>query len=160
MPGISNNVTETKEYIENLINKESPEETIMIGNSMGGFAAILFSALIGNSRAVAFAPQTFISPLKRLCCRDRRWRKEIINTYKQSWNRKGIWNLNRLIPKGNWSADIYVSKKVRLDYVHALNLSAFPGVTIHEYDSGGHGLVKELRDKGELADILRGKNQV
>jgi hypothetical protein len=32
-----------------------PEETVMVGNSMGGFTAILFALLIGDSRAVAFA---------------------------------------------------------------------------------------------------------
>lgn len=157
LPGISSNIEETKEYLESMIKEHSPEEVVMIGNSMGGFAAIMFSALIGNSRAVAFAPQTFISPLKRLRHRDNRWQKQIRDTYKRSWIKGGIWNLQKLNPEENWKADIYVSKQDRLDYLHALNLSNLPELTIHEYNTGGHLLVKELRDKGELASILTGE---
>ncbi len=155
LPGISNNIEGTKEYLESVIREQSPSEVVMVGNSMGGYAAIMFSALIGNSRAVAFAPQTFISPLKRLRHRDYRWINQILDTYKHSWNKRAIWDLQKLNYEGNWRADLHVCNRNRLDYLHAMNLSKLPQVTIHEYEFGGHALVKKLRDSGELASILK-----
>jgi len=156
LTGISRNVTETKEYLEGLIEENTPEEVIMIGNSMGGFAAIMFSALIGNSRAVAFAPQTFICPFKKFSYRDPRWISKMFKTYLKTWSKGKIWDLRNLIPEENWRADIYVSRADRLDHLHANHLTNLENVTIHEYDTGGHALVKELRDKGELVKILQG----
>ncbi len=63
LPGLGNDLYATKSYIELLIDKQRPEKIFFIGNSMGGYAAILFSVLIGKGNAIAFAPQTFIPPL-------------------------------------------------------------------------------------------------
>ena len=153
--GISSDIEETVQYLKNTINQYSPESVTMIGNSMGGFAALLFSNLVGDSRAIAFVPQTFISPIKRVLCRDWRWQKQIFNTYKDTWLKRKIWNLANLAPKKNWRADLYVSRQHRLDYLHCLNISEIKGVTIHEYDVGGHTLVRHLKANGELAQILR-----
>ncbi len=159
LPGISKDINGTVHYLNKLILDNSPDFVTMVGNSMGGFAALLFSNLVGKSRAIAFVPQTFISPMKRLLYRDWRWRTQIFQTYKSSWRKQKIWDLAKLIPQKNWNADIYVSTQHRLDYLHASNLQHFRGVSIHGYENGGHMLVRQLRDSGELAEILKGTAQ-
>ena len=61
----SRNILETWDYLARLIDRYRVDDVTMIGNSMGGFAAILFAALLGHVRAVAFAPSdVFYWPVK------------------------------------------------------------------------------------------------
>ena len=65
LTGHTSDIPETVSLITQRIREINPRETTLIGNSMGGFAAILFAKLIGgNCKAVAFAPQTFIHPTR------------------------------------------------------------------------------------------------
>jgi hypothetical protein len=158
LPGIGKNVFEVGEFIKGRIATLNPGEVFFIGNSMGGFAAILFASLVGKGTAIAFAPQTFISPVKRLKYCDRRWPRQITNTYLKTALKKHVWDLKRwLINNGkDIKVEIFVSKNDRLDYIHANQLRGLKTVNIYEYDTGGHGLVRHLRDKGKLSDILFG----
>jgi hypothetical protein len=51
---------------------------------------------------------------------------------------------------------IYVSKTDRLDRIHAAHLEGLPGVCVREFEDGGHGVVRLLRDRGELPEIMKG----
>ena len=57
--------------------KDHADKTIVtLGNSMGGFAAILFgTALPGVKRSISFCPQFSVHP--ELCPWERRWQDEI-----------------------------------------------------------------------------------
>ncbi len=57
---ISSDIDSTAIYIESAISENKPEKIFFVGNSMGGYAAMLFSSLIGKGEVIAFAPQTFI----------------------------------------------------------------------------------------------------
>lgn len=125
---------------------------------MGGYAAILFANLIGRGEVIAFAPQTFISPLQRIKDKDYRWNWQILNTYIKCIHKKKIFDLkpfllNRLADN---KISIFVSNSHRLDYIHASRLKGISGVTIHELNGGGHGVVKYLRDEGKLPEIMTG----
>ncbi|TLZ51059.1 MAG: hypothetical protein E6K21_02215 [Gammaproteobacteria bacterium] len=52
-------------------------------------------------------------------------------------------------------AQLYVARDDAMDMIHAGMLATFGNIVIHEVDTGGHELVKTLRDSGKLADILR-----
>lgn len=52
---------------------------------------------------------------------------------------------------------IHVSREERLDHAHALHIADIPGVKVHEYDSGGHGVVKLLKSEGRLPKIMSGE---
>ncbi|WP_277458296.1 hypothetical protein [Methylococcus capsulatus] len=158
LPGISSNIPETARYIERIIDKAAAEEVVFIGNSMGGYAAILFSTLIGQGRAVGFSPQTFISPSKRRAWGDRRWRSKILRTYGAALFKPKFFDLRRLLETSgaDHRIDIFVSSLDRLDVIHARNIEPFGNVHITERALGGHNLVKHLRDNGELQLILQG----
>ena len=156
LKGHTSDIPETVSLLAERIREINPQETILIGNSMGGFAAILFAKLIGgNCKAVAFAPQTFINPIKRFQLKDKRWNREIIKTYYNSLLRKKYFDLSKLDRAGGeWSARIFVSSRHRLDRLHARNIAHFPQIAVKEFDYDSHRLVKKLRDEGKLAGII------
>lgn len=155
---ISKDILSTSSYIETLINEIKPQKLFFVGNSMGGYAAILFSTLIGSGEAIAFSPQTFISPIMRLVYHDNRWRQQIWNTYKRSVLKPKVWDLKPLLrrSKGNQKITIFVSKDDPLDMIHASHLRSISNVRIFEFDGGGHNVVRKLRDEGKLASIMSG----
>lgn len=161
LPGLGRNVFEIAEYLAEKIRQVNPVEVCFVGNSMGGFAAILFATLIGSGTAIAFAPQTFISPIGKLRHIDLRWPKQIFSTYFTTLSKRHVWDLKALLAanQNTPKIEVHVSTKDRLDLMHARRLRGVSGTTIHEYDVGGHALVRHLRDAGKLAGILQGHRQ-
>ena len=158
LPNISEDIYSTANYISKEINKLSPEKVFFVGNSMGGYAAILFAALIGEGEVIAFAPQTFLSPHLRKKYKDKRWPKQIINMYKRSAFKRKVWDLKPLLlcKKENPRISVFVSDDDQLDYIHAMHIKNIPGVNIYELNGGGHEIVKLLRAKGKLPAIMSG----
>lgn len=158
LPGLTRDIPETAQYIRSLIDRAAPEEVVFVGNSMGGFAAILFSSLIGYGTAISFSPQTYIAWSKRRSTGDRRWRSRVLRTYGATLFKPRFFDLCHLLRDsgaGN-RVEIFVSSLDELDLVHAHNLAGFENVRITIRDFGGHNLVKHLRDTGELQWILQG----
>jgi hypothetical protein len=158
LPGVGSDLYAIRDFIQGKIAELKPEEVFFVGNSMGGYAAILFAALVGRGTAIAFAPQTFVSPLKRLRHRDRRWSKQIAGMYLRTAFKAHIWDLKACLKplQNETRIEIFVSEDDPLDYLHALRLRGLEGVQIHECPVGGHTLVKQLRDEGKLPAILSG----
>ena len=158
LPGVGRNIFSIVDYIQNKIKKINPEKVFFVGNSMGGYAAIAFSCLIGFGEAIAFAPQTFISPILRLSHKDDRWKRQIGLAYRRSLFKRKVWDLKPLLIRSNGSnkVSIFVSKTDRLDLVHANHIAGLHGVNVYEFDGGGHDIVKLLRDEGKLAEIMSG----
>ena len=80
-----NDIFSSARKLAELIEEIEPLKVYFVGNSMGGYAAILFSCLIGAGEVVAFAPQTFISPFLRMRHGDRRWSKQVLRAYRKSF---------------------------------------------------------------------------
>jgi len=157
LPGVGSDLYAIYNYIEGKIAELNPEEVFFVGNSMGGFAAILFASLVGKGTAIAFAPQTFISPVKRLQHRDGRWPIRIAKMQLRTGFKTHVWDLKAWLRNCEQGAEIeiFVSRDDPLDLLHATRLRDL-GAHIHESPSGGHELVKQLRDEGKLPDILSG----
>lgn len=158
LPSISNDIYSTAEFIKNQIESINPEKVYFVGNSMGGYAAILFSRLIDTGEVIAFAPQTFISLFLRMKHCDTRWKKQILNTYRISFLKRKVWNLKPLLLRSNKNRKIsvFVSVADKLDHIHASHIADIPGVTVYEFDGGGHNVVKWLREQGKLPAIMSG----
>jgi len=158
LQSISNNVYSTAEYIKNQIKCINARRVFFVGNSMGGYAAILFSCFVRGVDVIAFAPQTFISPNLLLKHRDLRWGKQILKTYKKSLLKRKVLDLRPLLLCSGYEKKIsvFVSKEDRLDCNHASHIKGIQGVNIYEFSGGGHGIVKSLRDQGLLPAIMTG----
>ncbi len=158
LPGMGWHVYATARRLRKNIEAIDPEDVYFVGNSMGGYAAILFCALTGRGRAIAFAPQSFISPRLRKKHGDERWKEQIHATYRTSWFKPRIWDLRPLLLRRNDARkiEIFVSRADPLDHLHASHIQDIRGVQIHEFDEGGHGIVRMLRDQGRLPAIMTG----
>jgi hypothetical protein len=56
--GLSSDIAGTEAVLRTLIARHSPRHVVTLGVSSGGYAAILFGALLGVDRVAAFSPQT------------------------------------------------------------------------------------------------------
>lgn len=160
LPGVTRDIPSTVRFLSREIDKIAPQRTVFVGNSMGGFAAILFSALLGTGEVVAFAPQTFVSPFLRFRHGDNRWERPISRMWLASLLKPRHWDLRPVLmnlPKPP-CISIHVSPSDRLDCVHAAHIQGLPGVMVHEHQNGGHDVVKALRDTGKLPAIMRGQS--
>lgn len=159
LPGIAADAAGIADFLKSRINELEPEEVTFVGNSMGGFAAIMFAAMLGRGHAIAFAPQVTICPQTRLTMGDFRWTRQLLPTWAATVFGDHAYDLAPLLrrsPEGAIRVDIYYSKLERLDARHAEALAGLPSVRLHPHEVGGHMLVRHLRDTGELAEILRG----
>ncbi|HSM84343.1 MAG TPA: hypothetical protein VLS96_21820 [Nodosilinea sp.] len=158
LANISTDIPTTADYLRQQIATINPQRLFLVGNSMGGYAAILFAHLLGQGEVIAFAPQTFIGPLLRFRHGDHRWKRKIKATYKKSLLKPKAWDLKPLLrhsaspPK----VSIFVASNHRLDSLHANRIRGMGGVHIHGFESGGHDVVKLLRDQGCLPEIMAG----
>jgi pimeloyl-ACP methyl ester carboxylesterase len=159
LAGITQDIHQTRDYIQSVIERINPQETVFVGNSMGGYAAILFSTLLNTGRVVAFSPQTFIGPRKKFMARDFRWKRATLNTYVRSALKPHYYDLGLLLQNKTCRnvVDVHVSTLDKLDMKHAGNISECRNVHIHTHDIGGHSLVRHLRDQDLLRDILTGQ---
>lgn len=162
LKGISNNVLTTAKHIETVMDELQPRNVCFVGNSMGGFAAIMFSELINlkgkNVSVVAFSPQTFIAPKLRKLHGDGRWRKQMIKMHmKNLFNKNMYLDLDTLLSSKVIQRDIniYIGKDDALDVIHANHIAGHKGVTVHALESGGHNVIKQLRDTNQLQQIMR-----
>ena len=148
---------ELKNILEKLIKENKYKNVLFLGNSMGGYAAMMFGTMLNINQVVAFAPQTFINNNKRLLYFDFRWKKQLKNIHKSSKKSNFVLNLKTHFKKIEYSTsiDIYFSDAHRLDKIHANYLSKTKNVVLHPLREGGHAVVKKLRDNGDLIKIIK-----
>ena len=93
----TNNPQKIVEYLKKTISENNYEKVTFIGNSMGGYAAILFGSILNVDKVVSFAPQSYLDIWNRLRNKEIRWLKKIIKIYFYPKKRKNI-----LILKNIW----------------------------------------------------------
>jgi pimeloyl-ACP methyl ester carboxylesterase len=141
-------------FLNNLVTRMNAEQIVLIGNSMGGYAAILFGALINATEVHAFSPQTFIDKSNRQKFMDHRWETQLQRVY--SNGNPQYFDLEPLICnyKGRCKFKIHFSPLDRLDQLHAEHLKDSSLISLFSYDVGGHNLVRTLRDSGVLEKLI------
>ncbi len=151
LPGVGNTTAEIAEYIKRLCIREKIKRVIMLGNSVGGYAAILFGILTNAHEVHAIAPRTrFVDG------------SDVVNA-------RNLEMLFRLAGKGNPTLDLrelhlkekprtkiylYYPTRNRLDKIHALHMEGLPGVTLAGYPFSGHTLARYLVKSETLKNIL------
>ncbi|MBM4149122.1 MAG: hypothetical protein FJ224_08760 [Lentisphaerae bacterium] len=155
--GVTADVPETVSLLDSVITESRAEDVLFAGNSMGGYAAILFGSLVSTRpRVAAFAPQTFIGPARRFFARDRRWADRARAVAACPTADRRLFDLRNPIRNQPAPPHIEIHYPVmnRLDRLHAERLRGLPGVALCPHRCESHMLVKELRDSGELQRIL------
>jgi len=140
-------------HLEQLI--RGYDDITFFGNSMGGFAAILFGSYLRVRKVIAFSPQTFLGKEMRQLHKDTRWTEHISRLQAEfSEDQLNLLELMDYIPS-NTKYDIHYLIHHRLSAVHAHRLIDFPGVSLYPYEGAGN-LVQTLRDQNLLKDIIIG----
>jgi len=147
--GITEDIDETAAFLKKIINESGSERVVVFGNSMGGYAAILFGVLIRADIVHAFVPQTFINNLFYVISRDKL-------LFTQNNFPCEYFDLKEVIQNHNSLPDIniYYDEFSEMDRIHAMHLSTLNNVKLHQYRDGQHSLVRLLRDSGELNKII------
>lgn len=130
---LSTNIEETKTYLETLFRPY--QKVVIMGNSAGGYAAILFGSLLKVAHVIAFVPQTILT------------RSDTDVHYR---------NLREFIhptTRYHLYGDTSVSDPEDHHHIsHVENLRSFPNVTIVSKNGMS---VRDMRDQGELFPILQ-----
>jgi hypothetical protein len=154
LSGLSRSIPESVAVIRQAV-PEGARRVVLAGVSMGGFAAIMFGALLGADRALAFSPQTFIDPWNRLRWQDGRWKRTIVRMYLRGLLRPKCWDLRRLLARSTRAGriELHYGRQDRLDLVHARHLP--PNHVTHvPYEDCQHNVVQHLRNAGLLRPML------
>ena len=149
LPGISNSIDETSSFLKRTINESDVTNVVVMGNSMGGYAAILFGVLIQADIIHAFSPPTSIGDEKYVR------HKKKVRMVKKNFSNK-YFDLKKLIKlnKYHGTINIYYDAKDKIDTKHAIHLKRSKNIALHSFLGGGHGLVKRMKDSGELHRII------
>lgn len=155
--GVTSDIYETADWLKEQHRKSGCEETYFIGNSMGGYAAILFASLTGLGKAVTFAPQTYLSPFLKLRYMTPRAGKQYLKLYRKCSFKPKAWDLRKILGKKGVTPPVtfFYDSMNRTDGMHARHLAGIPGIRIRKIDFGGHNLVIHLKQEGRLLDVLR-----
>jgi pimeloyl-ACP methyl ester carboxylesterase len=145
--------------LREIIDPHGVERLVTIGNSSGGYAALVFGALLGADTALAFAPQTTLDPDEMAMLGDRRWESHL-RGLRASGRMDERWvDLRTALPdalKPKTRLQVYFNERLPVDRLHAERLSGIPAVRLFRFGHGsGHYLVNTLRKNGSLERTLR-----
>lgn len=155
VPTLGNNVYEVARFLEDRIAASGATEVRFVGNCMGGFAALLFCGLLKTGRAVAFAPQTFLSPEREKFSTDPRGSARLRELYRHH-NEHFIYDLKPWLARHRPEivADIYASTAHEHDLPHAQEMEGFGNIRVHYLPEGGHRVMLYLHQNGLMPGIL------
>ena len=149
LPGISKNIEETAYFLRQKIDESGADKVIVFGNSMGGYAAILFGILINADIVHAFSPHTFINSAKYV--RSKKEIRHMHNNFSTKYfDLKDAINSNNNLGEFN----LYYDSNDKLDKKHAMHLKGSQNFALHSFTGGGHLLIKALKKSGELQNII------
>ncbi len=130
---------------------------VTAGLSAGGYAALLFGALLGVDTALAFAPQTVVDPHVLTEMGDKRWTEPLFELERKGALDENWLDLQTALPRAMtapMSSEIYYDPGFRLDSMHAERIADVDGVHLHVREGAGHNVPKAMRESGELGQVL------
>ena len=154
---VSSNIYETSDWISEQFRRSNCDQAYFIGNSGGGYAAILFAALTGLGKAVAFAPRSYLSPLLKLRNLDQMHSRHYLRMYRKCVFVPKAWDLKKILGQRIHKPQIaiYYDGNHRIDSIHAKHLEGISNIELHRMETGGHDLVTHLNPDGRLLSILQ-----
>jgi hypothetical protein len=135
--------------------QQEAQRVVMIGNSAGGYAALLFGALLG-CEAYAFSPQTFIEPDLLRDAGDDRWDEELAVLLDSGFFDSRYGDLAPLMEKSEGRFEIFYGALDGVDWKHVEPVRGLDQVTVNRIENCDHRVVRHLRDSGWLLSFLRG----
>ncbi|HEC05399.1 MAG TPA: hypothetical protein ENJ12_00975 [Thiolapillus brandeum] len=155
LSGVTTDIEGTAAFLANELESVGSPRTVLVGNSMGGYAAILFGLLLNVDTVHVFSPQTFIDKANRSLYRDNRWPRQIDRVHGGHCSRyMDLRHLLQRLPESRSRIHIHYSVLDAMDEIHARHLAGFHNVSLHAYKRGGHEVVRHLKSTGVLGKLL------
>jgi len=153
LEGVSNDIDGSIPALKELIEKSGAKSVIVLGNSMGGYAALLYGALLGVDEVLAFAPTTFADNWNRIKNFDyRRMYKYLRQSPVKS---PKYYDLAKVPGMDHPDIHIFFDNKFRTDRAHAEHLARHhKNVSLYRYEGGRHGVIKVIKKMGDLDKII------
>lgn len=151
-PGISDGVPGVVDFLRKQIAQEKPKRVVMIGNSGGGFSALLFGVLVGADEIHAFNPPTRLrdpddtSAPEQLQALELEKGKGIPYLDLQDMFRKHLQTGTKVY--------IHYSRGESRDKRHAKYLREFPNVHLIEYPFVSHHVARFFAERAMLTPLL------
>jgi pimeloyl-ACP methyl ester carboxylesterase len=153
--GIGPSVQDVAAYIRDVIDRHGFEQVVMIGNSAGGYAALLFGALVGADVVHAFSPQTELIDPQQGYFLDK------LTNARRAATDGAFLDLRRAlterVPEARRTTPtlyLHYSRYCRKDRHHAHRMADIPDVRLVPYHNVTHGLASALRDADLLLPLL------
>lgn len=131
---------------------------VTVGNSAGGYAAILFGHLLGADKVVAFSPQTVLSAEGRRKMGETRWPQlDYIAEHTRTPQYLDLLDVLASLDLGRppMPISIYYSDADPLDARHVDPITKMISwCCSYAVNLGDHNVVKPMRDKGLLLPLL------
>jgi hypothetical protein len=152
--GISHNFDSTVNVVGDLIGKIKPTTCVTVGTSGGGYLALALAAILGLDRALAFGPQSDISPEYRKSIGDWRWQTNMNEIAALGCPTFDI--LSLIDGRALSTTEFYViySAGDALDRKHGKRLAACENVYLHALPDVNHNSSAALRDTAHLIPLL------
>ncbi len=149
---LGGSVPEVAASLRNIVDGQHVSRVIAIGNSGGGFAAILFGVMLGVDEIHAFNP-----PTRLMVPDDTSFPEQLLALQKEFPPGKPFMDLRVVLEehlRPTTRITIHYSRGDKSDRRHALYLSSFPNVRVFEYPIIVHHLAKFCSSRGLLAPLL------
>lgn len=144
--------------LRELIARHQVRRLVVAGNSAGGYAALLFGALLGADVALCFAPQTVIDLDVLAGMDDHRYDKRLQELAETDALERRWLDLAEALPTLEYAGtrfETYFDDGFAADRTHAERIADVAGVRLHRRSGGKHSVALKLRASGELSRIMR-----
>lgn len=156
VPSLGADVPSAAAGIRATIEAATPSRIVTVGNSGGGYAALLFGTLMQVDEVLAFSPQTRIGAVEELRYRDSIWAGVTERLEAAGGPDPRYADLRRLLLEAPKTprCQVHYASEEQVDALHATRLNGIPGVTVRSHAHTGHTLIVRLRDDGTLRQLL------
>lgn len=158
IPGHGETLQESAESLRALVTENGVGRLVVAGNSAGGYAALLFGTLLGADTVLCFSPQTVLDPDVLAEMDDHRWDEQLLSLLADGRLDPHWIDLRSVLPglrNGRTRYEVYFDETFPSDRLHAERLDGIEGLQMHRMAHGGHDVVREMRDTGELERVLK-----
>lgn len=158
VPRHGGSIPEVAESLRAILARHEVDRLVVAGNSAGGYAALLFGALLGADAVLCFAPQTVLDLDVLAAMGDHRWDDRLLAHAATGAIDARFTDLRRVLGAAADTATsfrIYFDTSMRADRLHAERVADLHGVQLYRFGHGSHGIARALRDTGALQRVLR-----
>lgn len=154
--GIGLGIGALQSFLKLIVEICQPARCVAVGGSMGGYAALLFGALLDLDDVLAFGPQTCLSPRWRLRHGDTFLWKLKQEIYRSPARMPALYDLQKVLKDrgGRLFAHIHLGND-RLDRAHASHLKGIDGVQFVYHDTHRHDISRVLNKRGKLESMVK-----